>query len=218
MYKMNSDELRDEPQEVQEQPINYAEFANGAYGGKDLSHLGYEIDHQHSNRNRTLYVSRDSNKQILAFRGTDLSSKQNKWKDLGSDILLALNLKNVSSRFRNAKKSTKRIIDQYGPNNLTLTGFSLGGSQALYANSKFSLPTVVYNPGIGPSDAIQGIKKKTFDNLTLSLFKRPIKNNATIFHTAKDPISMLSPFVDGTSIQKVKKKKGINAHSLSNFL
>ena len=211
---MNSDTLRsDEPQDAMK---HYAEVADASYGAKDLSHLGYTIDPEHSNRNRTLYTNRDG-KAIMSFRGTDLKSKS-KYGDIGSDVLLGLGLKNLSARFKNSRKATQKAINTYGRDNLVLVGHSLAGSQALYNNSKFGLETHAYNPGISPSDAIEGIKKKVFDKLTFNLFKKPVRNNATIYHTGKeDAISALSPLVMNANVKQIKKKKGNNAHAISNF-
>jgi len=191
----------------------YAQLSDGAYGAKDMSHLGYEIDPQHSNRNRTLYQHRESGKAILAFRGTDLKSKS-KFGDLGSDALLALGLHGLSSRFRNAKKATDKAIATYGKDNLAVVGHSLGGSQALYANSKRGLEAHAFNPGV--SGAM--VRKNLMDSLGAQLFKRKPKPNATVYTTGKDIISGLSPLLVKTKTVLVKPKKGVNAHSLQNFM
>lgn len=190
----------------------YAQLSDGAYGAKDMSHLGYDIDPEHSNRNRTLYQHRDSGKAILAFRGTDLKSKS-KMGDLGSDALLALGLHGLSSRFRNAKKATDRAMEKYGKDNLTVTGHSLGASQALYANSKRGVEAHAFNPGVSPSM----VRKNLLDNLGAQLFKRKPKSNAVVYTTGKDIISGLSPLLARTKTVFVKPKKGVNAHSLENF-
>lgn len=193
---------------------HYAQLSDGAYGeGKDLSHLGYEIDPQHSNRNRTLYKHKDTGKAVLAFRGTELNTR-NKMGDLGSDALLALGLHGLSSRFRNAKKATAKALETYGKDNLVLTGHSLGSSQALYANSKYGVPTYAYNPGVSPSM----VRKNLMDSLSAQLFKRKPKKNATIFTTGTDIISGLSPLLTRAKTVFVQKKKGVNPHSLENFL
>jgi hypothetical protein len=215
------EETQTEPQETQQPQGNqtvdnmkhYAQLSHGAYGGgKDMSELGYEIDPEHSNRNRTLYHNKNTGKAVLAFRGTELKTK-NKLGDLSADALLALGLHDLSSRFRNAKKATAKAIEKYG-DNLTLTGHSLGGSQALYANSKFgNLETHAYNPGVSPTM----VKKSLMDNLSAQLFKRKPKKTATIYTTGKDIISGLSPLFRKAKTVFVKGR-GKNAHSLDNFL
>lgn len=192
---------------------HYAQLSDGAYGGHDMSHLGYTIDKEHSNRNRTLYHNAETGKAVLAFRGTELHTK-NKKGDLGTDALLALGLQKLSSRFRNAKKATGHAIEKYGKDNLTLTGHSLGGSQALYANSHYKVPAHTYNPGVSPSM----VRKDLFDSLSAKLFKKKPHTNANIYTTGKDLISGLSPLLTRAKTFIVKQKKGASAHSLSNFL
>lgn len=191
----------------------YAQLSDGAYGGKDLSHIGYDIDPEHSNRNRTLYKHRESGKAVLAFRGTDLQSKS-KMGDIGSDVLLALGLHGLSSRFRNAKKVTDSAIAKYGKDNLTVTGHSLGASQALYANSKRGVEAHAYNPGVSPTM----VRKNLMDSLSAQLFKRKPKSNATVYTTGTDIISGLSPLLTKTKKVYVQVKKKAKAHSLSNFM
>lgn len=173
---------------------------------------GWSIDTSLSNRNRTTLVNNETGRAVMSFRGTDLKSKQNKWKDLGSDALLAVGLQELSSRFRNAKKATKAAIDKYGRDNVELVGYSLGGSQALYANAKHNVKTTALNPGVSPSNARKGMLDKLGD----ALFKRKVNQNAIVYHTGtKDPISALSPLVNARVVTVKPKDK--NAHSLKNF-
>jgi hypothetical protein len=190
---------------------HFAKLSDGAYGGKDMSSMGYEIDSELSNRNRTLYKHKDTGKAVLSFRGTELHTK-NKMKDLGTDALLAVGLHKLSSRFKNADKATKQAMDKYGKENLTLTGHSLGGSQALYANSKHGVETHAYNPGVSPTM----VKKSLFDSLSAKLFKKTPKKSATIYTTGKDIISGLAPLFTKAKTVLVKGK-GKDPHSLSNF-
>ena len=173
---------------------------------------GYTIDSSLSNRNRTTLVNNETGRAVMSFRGTDLKSKQNKWKDLGSDALLAVGLQELSSRFRNAKKATKEAIDKYGSDNVELVGHSLGGSQALYANSKYKVRTTALNPGVSPANARKGMLDKLGD----ALFKRKVNRNAVVYHTgAQDVISALSPLVNARVVTVRPKVK--SAHSLANF-
>lgn len=192
---------------------HYAQLSDAAYGGKDLSHMGYTIDPEHSNRNRTLYTHKDSGKAVLAFRGTDLHSKS-KMGDLGTDALLALGLHGLSSRFRNAKRATDNAIARYGKDNLTVTGHSLGASQALYANSKRGIEAHAYNPGVSPAM----VRKDLIDSLSAQLFKRQPKPNAIVYTTGTDIISGLSPLLTKAKKVFVPVKKKAKAHSLSNFM
>lgn len=98
---------------------------------------GWKVGKELSNENRSLF-HRNGN-AVVAYRGTDLSGKKNKWKDTGTDALITLGLGDLSSRLRSAKKTAYRDQEKYGKENVTLTGHSLGGSSALYAHTKTGL-------------------------------------------------------------------------------
>jgi hypothetical protein len=187
---------------------NYAELASGSYGGKDMSHLGYEVDSDLSNRNRTMYYNKDTGKAVMSFRGTNVKNKA----DLATDALLALGLKDFSSRFKNANKYSKRAIEKYGKENVAFTGHSLGGSQALYVNSKHGNETHAYNPFVEPKQPKANLLTKGL----FSMFKRPVQNNATIYKTTLDPISIFSN-LSNANVKEIKPKSK-NAHSLKNFI
>lgn len=186
---------------------HFAELASGSYGGKNMSHLGYEIDESLSNRNRTLYHNKDTGKSVYAFRGTNVKNKA----DWGTDALLAFGLKDFSSRFRNANKYSKRAIEKYGKDNVAFTGYSLGGSQALYVNSKHGNETHAYNPFVGPEQPKANLLTKGL----FSLFKRPVQSNATIYKTTLDPISVFSN-LSSANVKEIKPTSK-NAHALRNF-
>lgn len=208
-----------EDNDTQQEPMKfYAQFAKAAYDpNADMSHLGYVKDETLSNRHRSLYYNPETKEAILAGRGTQLKGRS-KLGDVGTDLLIATYLHHLSSRFKNFNKTAKLAKEKYG-DNLTLTGHSLAGSTAMYANSKFGIPAHVYNPGVSPGLAKEGIKKKIFDKLTFGLFKnRPVNNNLTIHTTGKDPISILSPLVANAKVNVVKRRRGVDAHALANFL
>lgn len=187
---------------------HYAQLSSGSYGSQDMSHLGYEIDRELSNRNRTMYYNKDTGKAVMAFRGTNPKN----FDDLKTDALLALGMKQFSSRFKNANKYSKKAIQKYGNDNVAFTGYSLGGSQALYANSKYGNETKVFNPFVEPTVKKSGLLNKGL----FSLFKRPVQNNATIYKTTSDPISMFANLSNATV--KELKPTSKNPHSLKNFL
>lgn len=187
---------------------HYAQLASGSYGGKDMSHLGYEIDESLSNRNRTLYHNKDTGKAILSFRGTNIKNRA----DLATDALLALGLKDFSSRFKNANRYSKKSIEKYGKENVVFTGHSLGASQALYANSKHNIEAHAFNPFIEPKVNKANLLTKGL----YSLFKKPVNNTATIYKTTTDPISIFAPLSSAT-VKEIKPTRK-NGHSLKNFI
>jgi hypothetical protein len=195
--------------------FQYAILSEGAYGkhGKEVE--GYSIDPELSNQHRTTYVK--DGKAIVAFRGTDLSGK-NKWADLGTDMLITLGLQNLSSRFRNAKKTTQKAIQKYGKENVNVTGHSLGGSTALYVNSKLGTEAHAFNPGVSPVDVQKSGGIFNINHVLGFFGKKPkVRANAHSYITGYDPISMLSPFLPNLNTHIIKKKHK-NPHALKNFL
>jgi len=187
---------------------HFAELASGAYGGKDMTHLGYDIDNELSNRNRTLYVHKESGKTVMAFRGTNPKNSA----DMGTNALLALGLKDISSRFKNANKYSKKAMEKYGKDNVVFTGHSQGGSQALYVNSKHGNETHSYNPFVEPKINKANLLTKAM----YSLFKKPVQNNATIYKTTSDPISVFANLSNAT-VKQIKATSK-NGHAMRNFL
>jgi hypothetical protein len=183
---------------------HYAQLAEGSYGSKDLSHLGYEIDNELSNKNRTLYYNKDTNKVVYSLRGTNPKNIH----DLTTDALLAVGLKDISSRFRNANKYTKKAIEKYGKDNLSLAGHSLGASQSLYVNSKHNIEAHAFNPYIEPT-----VKKSNLLNKAMyALFKKPVNSNAYIYRTTTDPVSIFSSLSNANV--KTIQPKSKNPHKL----
>lgn len=190
--------------EDDEQMRHYAQLAHGSYGSKDMSHLGYEIDQELSNKNRTLYYNKDTNKAIYSFRGTNPKNIH----DLTTDALLAVGLKDISSRFRNANKYTKKAVEKYGKENLATASYSLGGSQSLYVNAKHGIEAHAFNPFVEPSTK----KANLLNKAMYALFKKPVQSNAYIYRTTTDPISIFSSLSNANV--KTIKPKSKNAHRL----
>lgn len=198
-----------------EEQYLYAKLAQGSYGGQPIE--GYNIDPQFSNQNRTLYVNKDTGKAVYSFRGTDLATRSNKWKDLGTDALLALGLKDLSSRFQNAEQATKDAIQKYGKDNITLTGTSLGGSQGIYVAQKTGLPARVFNAGVSPLD-VKRTKGAIMADTVANLLRPKTKSNVIAYTSIGDPISSLTPFLEGVKTIPIVPKNKRNPHSLKNFL
>lgn len=141
------------------------ELASAAYHGEAVK--GYDILPEFTTKDRVAYKHSHSNKVYLAFRGTDLSNH----RDIGTDILMGLELHHKSSRLQKAVGTAKKLKEKFGSENVILTGHSLGGSQALYASEKLGLAAEVYNPYLSYKQ-----KKKTY-------------HHATVHHTEGDIIS-----------------------------
>lgn len=164
------------------------------------------IDQEFSDKNRTTYYHPHSKKAVVSFRGTKL----NNIFDLATDVAIAKGSENNTGRFIDSLRLTKSVVKKYGKDNVTLTGHSLGGTQAIKIGQKTGLQSYAYNPGVGPKTGVlQGLKK---------LLTGKKSNNVQIFHTGtKDFISALAPLMDG-NVRRVAPKFRNNAHGIDNFI
>lgn len=176
-----------------------AKLSKGVY--KQLPSIdGWTRDEALSNQNRSVYTK--DGKAKLVMRGSDFSNPRSRtfWEDLGSDALVLGGLSDLSSRNRNAKRTADLAIQKYGKSNVTATGHSLGGSQALYLNRKRGIPVTAFNAGVSPIE---------------SVFRRKYKG-AVNYITGSDPISYFSRAVKGLTTKTVKPKT--KSHSIYNFI
>jgi hypothetical protein len=196
----------------------YAPFAKAAYeapsGGADTM-KGYHIDPKYSNENRVLYASdTDPKKAVLSFRGTDVKNRN----DLGTDALLALHMEGLSSRFQNAARTAKAAQAQYS--DLTLTGHSLGASQALYAAKSLKTPptqTAAYAPHVSYFESL-GDKFRQVHDFFFGA-KKPQPNSTYIYKTSEDPVSAyVSPHYNNAHVATVREVNELNPHDMSNFM
>lgn len=175
-----------------------AKLADAAYSQKPEVD-GWARDTSLSNENRSVYTK--GGKAKVAFTGTNFKKKR--WvDDVGSDLLVGLGLQDYSSRMKNAKKTTDEAIKKYGAQNVSLTGHSLGGSQAAYVSRARGLKATGYNAAFSPIDLL---RKRTYTNF---------KNVST----TTDPISMFGRRLSRMTHIKTKAKSA-NAHGLkANFI
>jgi hypothetical protein len=192
----------------------FAKQAYNAPSGTVQAPTGYHVDAKYSNENRTLFASdTDPKKAVLSYRGTDVKNR----RDLGTDALLAFHLEGLSSRFQNAKRAAKAAQNAYP--DLTLTGHSLGGSEALYASKSLKTApsqTVAYSPHVSLAESFG---KKLFNRVHDTFFKpRESQPSSTyIYKTQLDPVSaFVSPHYDNAHVVTLKQRK-LSPHDLGNF-
>lgn len=196
---------------AQEGPI-YASLAKASYAFEFDKQapipVGYHVDRDLSDVNRTVFTQ--NGKAIVAFRGTDVLN----WKDLAADVMLAIGFEGFSTRFRDSVDTTNLAIEKYGKNNVTVTGHSLGGTQALFVNGKTGAKAVAFNPGASIPQAMYGVVSNTVE----SVFDAKLGDNSYIWTSGIDPISSLSHFENANHFQVGSKTGLLNHHNLDNFL
>ncbi|CAL5225333.1 g8136 [Coccomyxa viridis] len=190
---------------------HHALFSHAAYhpGGRAaemVAHTGYQVDGELSNRNRTAFHHPGTGHTVVAFRGTNPFNPFD-WI-ANSHILRGTEW--ASSRFRTSHAVVRKANKKYGIGNVTVTGHSLGGSQALDVNRRLGNDAVAYNPGAGLGDLTRDIVARAFG----PAIKK--KATATILSAPGDPIGTLGLFSGERRVWVKPRTK--NPHSLKNFL
>lgn len=131
--------------------INFAKLSQAAY--KQNAYIpNYKFIQEFSSPDRSVYQHLPSGHVIIAYRGTDTKN----WRDLTTDALLALGKTQYSQRFSNADQATQKVLKKYGKQNVSLTGHSLGGSQALHISRKYGVNAHVFNPHVSWNESLSG--------------------------------------------------------------
>ena len=211
-YVSSHEKLMDriKPRHIESAPeeINFAELAQRSYKeGKEREVKGFDILNQYSSPDRVVYKHQDTGHVVISFRGTDLKNwkdgfSSKGFRDVSTDLLLGSGSEGLSHRFYNAEQVTQKVINEFGKHNVSVTGHSLGGSQAMHVSRKYDLHGHVYNPHTTWSQALTG---GYYPQVTLHV-------------NESDPVSM---FYHGASFKKVDKQKHgffLKAHGLENFV
>jgi hypothetical protein len=197
----------------------FAPFAKAAYAAPSGNYTvmpGYHVDKDFSNENRVLYASdTDSSKAIYSFRGTNVKN----WSDIGTDILNTVGLERFSARNQNAARYAKAAQARYP--NLSLTGHSLGGEEALYAAKSLKKPpteTIALAPHVS---WMSSMEDKLFRRVHDTFFGRKERQPSTtkIFKTQNDVVTAyVSPHYRNATISTVREVDPLNPHDLKNFM
>jgi hypothetical protein len=188
----------------------YARLSQAAYFPAKAAEMvaadGYTVDAELSNRNRTTFFNPATRQAVVAFRGTHITNPS----DLFADYLIATGRTGLSTRFATSASVVRKANKKYGQDNVTVTGHSLGGAQALDVNRKLGNKAWAFSPGAGLGEIPWDILRGAF---TTPAKKK--KQNATIVTSIYDPISFSSLF--GPENKIIVKPRYKNPHSLKNF-
>lgn len=187
----------------------YAGLSKNVYKLEDISSTndsGYDIDYDLSDGDRVVYMK--NNKVVIAFRGTNPTNLT----DLGTDVVLALGLQALTKRFEKSVEMTNKAISKYGFENVSLTGHSLGGAQALFVGYFTHLKTVAFNPGAFVVQSLVGATSNAIDGIT----GKDTGDNLHIFTSGADPLSVFSHLQNAHHYQ-FKAKSLWAQHAIDNF-
>jgi len=166
----------------------------------------FAINTDLTNKNALVLVSPEE--VVVSYRGTDPKNVS----DLATDAQIFLGLDKIpihfNDRFSEADRIYNSVKKEYPNRNITLTGHSLGGAEAVYVGMKNSEDSITFNEGASPLSSL--FSQITGDSKNYSKQK--------IYLTGQDLLSnsaALQPY----NLKFVPTKRlNFVAHSLSYFL
>lgn len=176
--------------------IHDAKLAEAAYSGA-MEVDGWQKDVSLSGPDHSVF-HKDGHAKI-AYRGTNLGNR----KDLEADALLAVGLQDYSNRFKRAVRTADQVEKKYGKGKYTLTGHSLGGSQAIHVSRNKGVKATTFAAAMSPVDA--HLRKRTYSHV----------HSVT---TAADPISKYTNITRGIGKHTIIPQTKWNPHSTDNFM
>jgi len=197
--------------------IKYALFSDIAYakGDDDKAALlekynpgGYwTLDKDLTGRDASVFYNTKTKELVVAARGTDLASKDSRYRDLASDLGIVLGV----SRFGKRNKEISNLVDKAAEKYNTqpnLTGHSLGGRVAADIARSKDLKAVVFNPGSSPIDIVPALLRRV----------GALKEQAGQVHTHRIRRDLVSLTTRGTHDSETQPRKEMFAHTLGNFI
>jgi len=169
----------------------------------------WDIKHELSNRG--IMVAEKGNKRVISIKGTNPKNAE----DIVSDLALATGLHKSNKQFIERKNQIKDIIRGDKDKEYYLTGHSLGASIGSYALA--SSPSILRNTkraflfNQGSTPIFEATMNPRKENVTM--LEEKIKH----YKHANDPISK-SAGKYGEVYTLRTKKKGLDAHSILNFV
>jgi hypothetical protein len=162
---------------------------------KETARLGYQFDPSLSSDETKVFVNPDTQKVVVAYRGTQLKDSKSRWKDLKSDAALAFGLEKYDKRFQESNKHFKKVKEKYPDYKLDLTGHSLGGQISKYVtdnNLEDVNSNITFSRGTGLLEPFRRKSEKTTDvsniNDIISMGARLQGGNQSIEYANKGPL------------------------------
>jgi hypothetical protein len=172
---------------------------------------GWKINEELSNDKGLVVYNEETGKAKVAFRGTDKTNIG----DIEADARIYVGSEQNHEHFTTAKTQMREAIEKYGLENVSTTGYSLGGNKSWNMGNDFGVPSTGFNPFIGKNIVNQP------EN-----FRTGIKHK--IIRTQDDMPSLQSSYLEGknnTEVVVVSTLGGemnalnpYKAHSIDNFI
>lgn len=141
--------------------------AQEAYKGKAKRESlpgGFDYIQRESTRDIAVFRNGVTGETLVAFRGTDLSSRSKRGGDLWNDALIAAGVEDFGPRVSAASKYMKKYLEKnndVAADRVTLTGHSLGATVAHHIAHHTGLRAVDFNIGESPLWGNAPVKSET---------------------------------------------------------
>lgn len=175
----------------------------------------WKLDDKLTTRDATVFKSTKTGEVVVAVRGTDLNAKDTRWRDIASDVGIALGVSKFGRRNSSIRKLVKQVESKYNKKPV-LTGHSLGGRVAADVARSDDLKAIVYNQGSSPVDSVGGIISRLAKLVGLKSKKGDVEHYHTNKGTRVDPVSVSAAVLEDG--EAVDGKADVNAHALDNFI
>ncbi len=150
---------------------------------------------------------------VVAYTGTNPNESADFWHDVDTDIRsigLGLNY-----HYEGAYAFYEKMTQEYGAENIVLTGHSLGGNVAQRVALKYNaLHTVVYNAA--PVALLS--TQNTWDLWTLLLEKKKFTGTVTRISTTKDPLTNAMKTMRSMYLGQAYTIKNSGGHGLKDII
>lgn len=200
----------------------FANLSNEAYKRKDrkMEFEGYKHDNELSDTRHAIYHNPEKNHTVLSVRGTRTDLSLDSVEDLVDSDLGGIVFGNLTAtrRYKQAQTKLQKAQEKYKGSKLDLTGHSLAGRvvESLAARESGIDAVHSYNPGSFAKDALTDIECKYSSSTQCKNRKKRVHR----YTVQGDVLSLTSHTGQGIKqhIHKKKPKKGMDAHTINNFL
>lgn len=162
----------------------------------------WKLDNELSNEYGIVAFNEKTGKAKLAFRGTDRGNLG----DLEADAKIYFGTEQNHPHFKEGREQARKMIEKYGKENSSITGYSLGGNKSWSIANEFGVSSTGFNSFIGknivnrPDTYTEGVSH-------------------TIIRTQDDLPSIQTAYLEGKNNTQVKvvETRGGNANALNPF-
>jgi len=204
----------------------YAKMSSVAYGNtpdgraKKLKKYKFEDWKQDTNLSTpdvAILYNPKTKEVVHSITGSRFNDKKHKWRDILSDVEIALGVSRIGNRTKEVKNIVKQAKAKYDDYDHVLTGHSLGGKVGQNISKSLGIPSVSFNIGSSPLGVVTDKIAKMFgadhkESNVIHYTTNSLKNKTV------DPLSVSAAVAgDANETNVVKTKGSDHPHSITHF-